>query len=190
MNRIKTIGIAVIVVLVCGFGFYQSCLTKHTVNSWGEYCGYVDGDDLYRKYHVAMLGFDFDTIRNEFVQKYHDAIIANAKEELLQNKSRFVISELERLKMLGVWRDGTHLHVANSFVPSDEPFAGIPKFSEWVNQYRTATNPDALKDKGDTPAHRYCVFRTMNDLFDDLTLHGEKETATIPLQNVKGRRGK
>jgi len=109
---------------------------------------------------------------------------------LFQNKSNFVLSELERLKMLGVWREGTHLHVANKLVTSNGSFGGNPKFSEWVNQYKNATNPDTLKDKGDRPSYEYCVFRTMNDLFEDLTLHGEKETATIPLQNAKGRRSK
>jgi hypothetical protein len=190
MNRLKSIGLAILLVLAFGFGFYQSCLTKHTVNSWGEYCAYIDGDDLYHKYRVAMIGFDFEAIRNEFVHKYHDAVIGNAKEQLFQNKSNFVLSELERLKMLGVWREGTHLHVANNLVTSDDSFGGIPKFSEWANQYKNATNPDALKDKRDRPSHEYCVFRTMNDLFEDLTLHGEKETATIPLQNSKGKRSK
>jgi hypothetical protein len=75
--------------------------------------------------------------------------------------------------MLGAWREGTHLHVANNFVLSkDDSFGGSLTFDEWVAQFKKLTDPVLLKTKGDMSSYEYCWFRSMNDLFDDLTLHG------------------
>jgi hypothetical protein len=171
-----------LVVLAFGIGFYEACLTKHRITTWDEYCVYVDGEDLYKKYRVAMLAFDYDAIRDGFVRKFHDSFVSNTKEQFgLQNKPNYVVSELERLKMLGAWREGTHLHVANNFVTSKLD-GGALTFPEWVAQYKELTEPSVLKTKSHMSSYEYCVFRSMNDLFEDVTIHGESETATIPLQ--------
>jgi len=138
-----------------------------------------------------MLSFDYDSIRDDFVVKYHDSSIRDTKEQFgLRDKSTFLLSELES-KMLGAWREGTHLHVANNFVLSkDDSFGGSLTFDEWVAQFKKLTDPVLLKTKGDMSSYEYCWFRSMNDLFDDLTLHGETDTATIPLQHAVNKRKK
>ena len=185
MKSLKSIGLSILVVIAFAIGFYQACLTKHNVNSWNEYCAYINGEDLYRQYRVASLAFDYDSIRDGFVAKYHDLFIQNTKEQFGWKNPNFVLSEMERLKMLGVWREGTHLHAANSLVTSNDPVGGSLTFAEWLAQYKKLTNPEALKDKGDLSDIEFCVFRSMNDLFDDVTIHGDTETATIPLQHRK-----
>jgi hypothetical protein len=67
---------------------------------------------------------------------------------------------------------------------------GALTFPEWVAQYKKFTDPTFLKSKGDLSSYEYCVFRTMNALFEDVTVHGESETATIPLQNTVGKQKK
>lgn len=191
MTRMKSIGMTLLVALAFAIGFYQACLTKHRITAWDEYCGYVDGEDLYRKYRVAMLSFDYDAIRDDFVRKFHDSFVSNTKEQFgLQNKPNYVMSELERLKMLGAWREGTHLHAANNFVTSKPDVGGALTFPEWVAQFKKLTDPAALKSKGDMSSYEYCVFRSMNDLFEDVTIHGESETATIPLQYAVNKQKK
>src|SRR4030095_4385160 len=122
--------------------------------------------------------------RDGFVRKFHDSVLSNTKEQFdLQNKPNFIMSELQRLKMLGAWRDGTHLHVANSFVTSKPDVGGALTFPEWVAQYKKLTDPEFLKDKEENiSAYEYCVFRSMNAFFEDVTMHGESETKTLPLQ--------
>jgi hypothetical protein len=190
MSRIKSIGIALLVVLAFGIAFYQACLTKHKITSWDEYCEYVDGKDLHRKYRVAMLAFDYDSIRDDFVRKFHDSFVSSTREQF-SLKQNYLLSELESLKMLGAWREGTHLHAANNFVTSKPDVGGAAfTFPEWVAQYKKFTDPGFLKSKGDLSSYEYCVFRSMNALFEDVTIHGESETFTIPLQNTESKQKK
>jgi hypothetical protein len=189
MSRVKSIGITLLAVLAFGVGFYQACLTKHKITTWDEYCEYVDGKDLYRKYRVAMLAFDYDSIRDDFVREFHASFVSSTKEQFSM-KQNFLLSELENLKMLGAWREGMHLHAANNFVTSKPDVGGALTFPEWVAQYKKFTDPAFLKSKGDLSSYEYCVFRSMNALFEDVTIHGESETATILLQNTVSKQKK
>jgi hypothetical protein len=92
------------------------------------------------------------------------------------------MSELERLKMLGEWRVGTHLHVANSFVTSKPDVGGALTFPEWVAQYKRLTDPEFLKTPDNLSSYEACFFGSMNAFFEDVTMHGESETKTIALQ--------
>jgi hypothetical protein len=188
MSKIKSTGIALLIVLGFGFGFYQACLTKHKITSWNEYCEYLDGKDLYRKYRVAMLAFDYEAIRDDFVRKFHDSFVSSTREQF-SLKQNYLLRELESQKMLGAWREELHLHAANNFVTS-KPVGGALTFSEWIAEYTKFTDPAFLKEKGDLSSYDYCVFRSMNALFEDVTIHGESETATIPLQNTVSRQKK
>ena len=121
-----------------------------------------------------MLTFDYDSIRDGFVAKYHDSFIRNAQEQFSSQKKRnFLLNELENLKMLGVWREGTHRHIANNFVTSKPDVGGALTFDEWVAQYKRLTDPAVLKRKADMSSEEYCVLRSINDLFEDVTIHGE-----------------
>src|SRR5690349_20753456 len=77
MSRIKSIGIALLVILAFGFGFYRACLTTHKTTTWDEYCEYVDGKDLYSQHRVAMLAFDYDAIRDDFVRAFHASFVSS-----------------------------------------------------------------------------------------------------------------
>jgi hypothetical protein len=189
MSKVKSIGITILVLCAFGFGFYRACLTKHRITTWDEYCEYVNGEDLYKQYRVAMLDFDNESIRDGFVSKFHESVLSDTKEQFdLQKKPNLIMSELERLKMLGAWREGTHLHIANSFVTSKPDIGGALTFPEWIAQFKKLTDPEFLKHKEDNlSTYEYCTFRSMNDFFDDVTLHGESEMQTLPLQNKRNR---
>jgi hypothetical protein len=88
MSKLKSIAITVFVLFAFGFGFYRACLTKHRITTWEEYCEYVNGEDLYKRYRVAMLSFDDDSIRDSFVRKFHDSILSNTKEQFDLQTSR------------------------------------------------------------------------------------------------------
>lgn len=156
--------------------FLSGC-SQHNIDNWEKWCEHLNDVDLEKKYSKGLffsVSFDIESIRNDFVDKYNEITIQYISEKYLgeYNKNDEVISELSRLKMIGVWRERTHLHLANSLIFSEE-------FELWAERFR-----EYLKNLDQLDDFQYCLFATINSLFEDFTLHGIDETqlVTIPLE--------
>lgn len=142
----------------------------------------------------ASVVYDAEAIRTDFVEKYGKIVLDQIERDFLggdKPDGDKVVQELVRLKMIGVWRDGAHLHIANSlFFPEDDELAPADsKFSAWQEYFRTRLN---LKSNGGKLSDaQYCLFGTMNSVFEDLTLHGkESQNATFFLENSIKSKGR
>jgi len=92
-----------------------------------------------------------------------------------------------RLQMIGAWRDGTHLHIANELGDKKE-------FFEWVERWKEDTAMDSISRRRETKELSegdFCLLSTISKLFQDVTLHGsdKDQTVVLPLNYSKNRQG-
>lgn len=123
-----------------------------------------------------------ERIRVDFTRIYDSLVSASVAAEFLNatGLNHTVVTELRRLHMVGSWRQGTHLHVANSLlyppgsgVPADMTFDGL------VDEYQKYLD---IEHKPEMNATQKCLFGAMNAFFDSLTVHGPKNrVTTMPL---------
>lgn len=123
-----------------------------------------------------------ERIRADFIRMYDSVVSASVAADFLGEAALndSVVTELRRLQMVGSWRQGTRLHVANSLLHSSG--AGAPAdltFDGWVDGYHRYLN---IEHKPEMTAFQKCLFGAMNAFFDSLTVHGpEKRVTTMPL---------
>jgi hypothetical protein len=123
-----------------------------------------------------------EAIRKDFIRTYDSLVSTFVAAEFLGDAglNDRVVTELRRLQMVGSWRHGTHLHVANSLL--HPPEAGTPAevtFDGWVDGYHRYVD---IEHPPEMNVVQKCLFRAMNAFFDSLTVHGpENSVATMPL---------
>lgn len=152
------------------------------VRSLDDYCQLLAAEA--DKSSVVFPEYELDPLRDSVVSAYRGAILAPVTRAAFGKElpeTDHVVAELVRLRMIGAWRDGTHLHLA------DELGAG------WGDQKESALAlwQEALKQELHPPtgdnqdASARCFYGAVNDLFVDLTLHGPGSgTATISLDGA------
>jgi hypothetical protein len=115
----------------------------------------------------------------DFTRWYDSVTVESIANDFLGGavRSDSVVRELERLRMIGVWRDGTHLHVTNSLLYSETD--SVPAkftFDGLVADYRRYLD---LQDKPTMPDLQKCLFSAINAYFEDLTVHGPKKRTQL-----------
>ena len=95
-----------------------------------------------------------------------------------------VLQELARLKMLGVWAEGTHLHISYEAWPhlelEEDYFQKLGMF------YQRSLNAKREELNGDD----YPLYATIRSLFSNLTLHGpvnQETTIELPFTFEKNK---
>ncbi len=123
-----------------------------------------------------------DSIRDSFVKWYDSLVTQDAAENYLAaSASDTVVRELHRLRMVGVWRDGTALHFANTLLHGpDEGYPVTMTFDGLVQGFRERTD---LRVQDTLASFQRCLFSAMNAYFTELTVEGlgTADTVTIPL---------
>ena len=161
--------------------FALSACSNHKIDNWEEYCEQLTGVDLEEKYNrgvIFSVSFDPEAIRIDFTKKYNILVLDYIASQYLGGVTRDskAVQEMARLKMIGAWRDGTDLHVVNSLLIRDKKLR-VDEFSEFVQNYRTSIDLARVGKLDDE--FQWCLFGTMNSVFDNLILHGPKGTEIV-----------
>lgn len=111
------------------FGAY-----KHNVATLSDYVEYKrDANRFYDQHGAAKLSFDCERIRDDFVKMTHEQMVSAEADSF--GGTREVIQMLVRYRLLGAWREGTVLHLANPNVADSGPKAVFGRtFSAWKDQ--------------------------------------------------------
>jgi hypothetical protein len=131
----------------------------------------------------VIATYDVQSLRDDLVGKYHRFLVRQASldtfgEELSPTSG--LLSELTRLQMVGAWREGAHLHFANSLSGAEDAAEAAGQLGEWRDSIIALIRP-AGQRYPDSASR--CVLGSIDDLFDSLTLHGASEaTVVIPLK--------
>jgi len=84
-ERVKSLGIAVLLAAVGWIGFYWT-LGSHRIVGIDEFVRYLKGEDLYRKYEVARVTWDCAGLREQFDMTY----LVKAKGRMARENSTLV----------------------------------------------------------------------------------------------------
>jgi hypothetical protein len=96
-----------------------------------------------------------------------------------------VVSELERLRMIGAWSEGTTLHIANSLM-YEEPDLGFDEFDQTEQEWRALL--DLREGRRDLDEQAYCLAGTISAVFAEVQLHGPHDRiAVIPVEHSLAR---
>ena len=89
------------------FGAY-----KHNVATLSDYVEYKrDTNRFYDQQGAAILTFDCERIGDDFVKMSHEQMVSDETDSF--GGTRDVIQMFVRYRLLGAWREGTVLHLAN-----------------------------------------------------------------------------
>lgn len=174
--------IALALLLTLASVIYRVYFSNYTVTTWEDWCAQALREDLSKAKGASVIGYDYQSIKEDFVRKYNEAYVtAAAKGSLNKNPDDETVREMVRQKRLGVWFEGTHLHVANCFVGMPNDPHSVP-FKLFYEKWKLHTNLESLENLKQNLTNRdYCTQLTMNDFFEDVTLHCYAEAATLPL---------
>ncbi|MBT4783757.1 MAG: hypothetical protein HOO21_00255 [Candidatus Marinimicrobia bacterium] len=147
-----------------------------TIDTWDGWKDQLRGIDHFEKYGAISVGFNEDSIRFDFVEKFDEifssAIFQNVFQKSSKNDS--VYNELKRIKIIGVWQDDKILHM------SDQLTYTTLLTDDYLNQWNESTKwmLDSTIHKhidGRIDDETYLVISTISSLFTKLVLHGENE---------------
>ncbi len=149
---------------VCGLRVERGLID--TVQQW---CSRIAGDPTL----LDPARFDIDAIRDDLVRAYDRIVLDLISKNSLGNAppNNKAIRELARLRLAGVWRDGAHLHFADPFAAGEDFTNAVQRIRGWVYS-GVEIGP--------------CLPAVINALFQDVTVHGADETATLVLRYSLG----
>ncbi len=137
---------------------------KLTISSLPEYCEYLRGENLSERYGASVFGFDCEALRNEFVKNQNGMLLSDAEKFSLKPP---VSDMLTSLQMLGVWREGRVLHIANPLAVDAGP-PQLSLFSDWKRGvYALATR------HYDRSGPDFCVARSLQPCLSRWSLGAE-----------------
>ena len=147
------------------------------IDTWIEWTDYVSlpSREFYDSYGARQISFDTDSIRGDFVGAFHENFIEGYAEKFSMEDSEKLLQEMVSLKILGVWAEGTHLHISYEAWVTLEPEEVF--FQELVASYEQNINSKREELSEDT----YPLYATIRSLFSELTLHGRDQEAAIEL---------
>lgn len=142
------------------FGAY-----KHKVATLSEYVEYKrDANRFYDQHSAAKLSFDCERIRDDLVKMTHEQMLS--AEAARFGTTRDAIQVFVRYRLLGAWREGTVLHLANPSVADSGPKAVFGKtFSAWKDQVTELATVQHPRNE----AHYGTLLQA---LFTKVTIHG------------------
>lgn len=146
------------------------------VDTWAEWGDQISGVDLFKKYNAFSVSYEPDSIRSDFVRNFHPLFVEQcAKTFLAGAKSDDpVVQELVRLKMIGVWNEGTTLHLVNQI--------GFDIEDKFLEKWSLSIGEDLKREESDQSREEYLVYGTISSMFRELVLHGPRdEIQTIRL---------
>ncbi len=152
---------------------------KHHVATLGEYVEYKrDPNRFYEQQHAAVLGFDCERIRDELVKMTHEQMVSAEAESF--RGSREVIQMFVHYRLLGAWRQGTVLHLANPNVADSGPKAVFGRaFSAWKDQVTELATVQHPREEG----HYDTLLQA---LFTQVTIHGSNEGEEFTVMTRRG----
>ena len=111
-------------------------------------------------------------VRDDFVTWYDSVVVAATAYDYLGDASPdgVVMLELQRLQMVGVWREERELHYANSLLM--QPGDGIPEtftFDGLAAAFEAYTEVQSPLVESDL---QRCLFSALNTYFEGITTHG------------------
>ena len=111
-----------------------------------------------------MLSFDCERIRDDLVKMTHEQMVS--AEAARFGTPRDVIQLFVRYRLLGAWREGTVLHLANPSLADSGPKAFLGRtFSAWKDQVTELATVQRPRTEG-----HYGTL--LQSLFTKVTLHG------------------
>ena len=148
----------------------------YTVRELPEYCDYVRGavrsEDLFKRNRAVAIRFDCDHLRDEFAKEIHKQIISD-------NSVHFggpgrALEVIVQHRLLGAWREGTVLHMANAMNSESDPLH-VDAFSSWQKKIFSQANT-----KLEPSDELFCYTKILQTLFTEVRIHGgPNEEASI-----------
>ena len=168
--------------------------TTHEVNTWERWCEQITGVDLERKYRgwglIFGVRYDVEAIREDFAKKFNTIAVSSVSSRYFEGRPADdpVLSEMARLRLIGVWHESTALHWAHSYLSLEyvDPEVGFSEFaSEIENNLERHRTLDRLRPRDEAERATMCIWGTIDGVFDRLVLHGpEDRVAEIVLQHT------
>lgn len=156
-------------VLIFAYGYVSSLcehplcriigLYTYKVESLSEYMAYVSGEDLYRTHQASALKFECEKLRDQLAGAYHQSLVNDIAEQLSIQREGVMLKELQRLRLLGAWREGKTLHIAND-VTVDR--AQLSAWRDHLSSMLTSGNAAGGEEK---------IILITPRLFDALVIH-------------------
>jgi hypothetical protein len=146
------------------------------VDTWAEWCEHLSDVDMFERYNAFSLSYEPDSIRADFVRNFHPLFLKEVAKTYLAGATPDdkVVKELVRLKMIGVWNEGTTLHFANEI--------GIDLEDRFLERWLYTIEEDLKKERSQQSELEYLVYSTISSMFKTLILHGpNRSVATIEL---------
>jgi len=181
-KALKIVGFWTVLILVIGVGAWLEWFRSVDIVTYDDWCADRTGT-LRARYTVPQFNFKYAVIRDDFTRTLNDQLIQSALDTFgWKNREDKAVKELIRLQMIGAWHEGTHLHLANEIGDGEG-------FADWESKMRAGVDMKSLEGQ-DNSSGEHCIAISMNDFFEDVTLHGTKKTAVIPLAyTVRGQEG-
>lgn len=152
---------------------------KHHVATLGEYLEYTrDPNRFFEQHSAAVLSFDCERIRDDFVKMTHEQMVSADADRF--GGSREVIQMFIRYRLLGAWREGTVLQLANPNVADSGPIAVFGRgFSAWKDQVTELATVQHPREEG----HYGTLLQA---LFTQVTIHGSNEGEEFTVMTRRG----
>lgn len=167
-----------LIFILSGLCFLTACSPRYEVDSWNEWCDHENRRGIAEKELGFVVSFNYQNIREDFVKDYNEILV----EEIVSNHfwdgsihSNKEAGKLIKIHELGFWAEKNNLHFSNTQL-THEIFAGD------VERFKKFLHFDVLKDNTyDLNGFQLCVYKTIDSLFENFTIHTKEETTTIPL---------
>ena len=145
-----------------------SC-TRPPARTWDAVCEQIKDQSS----DVRVAPEAVDKIRDQVTASFNQYYVDEAKKNstLKTEDTDKVANELVRLQLLGAWREGSHLHLADFYLfrldEEDKPL------ERWRDHLKARLFSDQMP----------CLGGTVKLLFDDITLHqGSDETLVFEVR--------
>ena len=151
------------------------------IATYAGFCEAIQSSPSPNAFVTTERHFAPESIRADFTAWYDSVATTAIAHDFLDGATPrdTVTQALRRVRMVGVWRVGTHLHVANELLfEAGDPVRNEVTFDGVVATFRERLNLE--HEPWMTPEEK-CLFHAINALFEDVTIHGPHDsTATIP----------
>lgn len=136
------------------------------VDTWAEWGDQISGVDMFKKYNAFSVSYHADSIRSDFVRQFHPYFVAECAATYLDGAQSDdkVVQELVRLRMIGVWNEGTTLHLSNQI--------GIDVEDKFLEKWSLMIQGELRKSKSEQSKEAYVIYGTISSMFEKLVLHG------------------
>ena len=170
--------------LVIAFLGAAGCSQKPPITTFAGYCNFLQTDGQSEWWERLVdahdaLACNCDSVRVSVAAVWDSIVTTEGARMYVDNApvDSPAIRELRRLRMMGAWSEGTHLHIANTLITSTTALGvdessqrqlDVDTFNQWVTGARDAIRED-----------KSCLAYAVNLFFDDVTFHGPHSTVIV-----------